>query len=437
MAKKKVRVYKDGGYFSYAAGGETGYRKQMGGMPPMTQDSQPDPIHQQKSADFVKKLRTLSQVAIAEKEREFITGLAQDGYTLQQTDIPEHLGPGSNLQPGAITKDYGKIQDSNLKQFTQAYDRSTPDWANPINLIGTGAQRIMSQPDKWQLNLPEGQDQQDLFKQFVNPSYGNVNLNDFEIQDVEKNGKNRTLNYKATGSQEYVGPDFYPNAVQPFIPTMQGFQDGGNFPGAGIFNSDMFANLYGDVENLETGDPNESINNMGTSHGFMKFLGDLNTDVANQTGTQGPQYDAMGVTGDRTVTDQGQLELEKVSKFKQATDENPYLLPSGMIAGMQLAANVGNLDDRAAQERNIRERTSNVHRLFQAQGSDRGDYLSNVPGVGNFLKPDQHTRMGYDTKVAQDGYQVDGGYNVGDEVDMRPEQIEQLIADGYQLEYLD
>ena len=72
-----------------------------------------------------------------------------------------------------------------------------------------------------------------------------------------------------------------------------------------------------------------------------------------------------------------------------------------------------------------------MHRLFQAEASDRGDYLANVPGIGDHLKPDQHTRMGFDTKVAQDGYQV------GDELQLRQDQIEQLIADGYQLEYLD
>ena len=42
-----------------------------------------------------------------------IRGIAQDGYSMMKTNIPEHLDWGRNLQPGAITNDYGRKKDPN------------------------------------------------------------------------------------------------------------------------------------------------------------------------------------------------------------------------------------------------------------------------------------------------------------------------------------
>jgi hypothetical protein len=59
--------------------------------------------------------------------------------------------------------------------------------------------------------------------------------------------------------------------------------------------------------------------------------------------------------------------------------------------------------------------------------------MANVPGFGNELKPDEHTRWGRDTKVAQDG----GEMSVGQETELSDEEIQRLLAQGYKLEFLD
>lgn len=213
-----------------------------------------------------------------------------------------------------------------------------------------------------------------------------------------------------------------------YVPKAQVGIHGNNgvwFPGQDVFNTDAY-----NPTNL---DPAQ----MQTTHGYMDFMHNLNTEVAQNTGTQVPEYDPMGVNsdipGDREVTDQVQLELEKQGRLKTAMERNPYLASDMAIGAMKLATNIGSLDEQAERERAIRERVSNVHRQFQAQGADRGDYMVNVPGVGDFLKPDQHTRMGYNTKVAQMG----GEFDMDDEVELTEEQIQDLIRKGYALEFID
>ena len=251
-----------------------------------------------------------------------------------------------------------------------------------------------------------------------------------------------------------VDPNYVPNQNQDlnkFIKNNQGlfdaignFQRGGYMPKAqeglnGVWFPDSNPQMYGS-EWMQ--DPNNFGQNpdLGTTHGSMDWLNNLNQGIANQTGNPdaAPEYDPLGVDSnapdelqDRTVEEDGEIFLKRQSRFKTADQNNPYLATQASIAGMQLATNIGNLDDRFAQEAGIRERVSNVHRTFGTKGADRGDYMANVPGMGDFLKPNQHTRMGYDTKVAQDGAQI------GEEMDLRQDEIEALIAQGYELEYLD
>ena len=72
--KKKCRVYKKTG--------NTPKHLQKGG-PAMTQDSQPDPVYEQRNANFLNFLKTTSQDAVAkqqlDQQKEMTRGYAQDG----------------------------------------------------------------------------------------------------------------------------------------------------------------------------------------------------------------------------------------------------------------------------------------------------------------------------------------------------------------------
>jgi hypothetical protein len=108
-------------------------------------------------------------------------------------------------------------------------------------------------------------------------------------------------------------------------------------------------------------------------------------------------------------------------------------IAQGAIAGMRLAEGLFSMGDRMREEEKLKARFSNVFETHGTAGTDRGDYMVNVPGVGDPLKPNQHTRMGYNTKIAQDG----GAYEIDDELELTEEQINNLVAQGYNLEYLD
>lgn len=515
--KKKVRVYGFGGVPQAKCGGEHKTKMEAGGPVKQTQDSTDDNVPQQKTANFVDWLRNSTEASLLkqtiEQQQNLIRGIAQDGYSMMKTNIPEHLDWGRNLQPGAITNDYGRKKDPNAGLWAAQMEKDKLDWTSPLNTMSNMVTQVFSKPEKWELDLKKGQKQVDLFQGYNQEGYATPQLSTLDITGVKRDGNKRTLTYKATGTQDYLGTPKDPNAKtyygQPPVkeptytsPSYPGDDVSSNtvhgqmnfmsnlnqevnqknaenyiqFPGfdGNPFNLrkdaldgswaeknpeliKMLGNFaYGGIPKAQYGNfpdlatyitqsqdynmlnqypQNADPAAMGTTHGMMDFLHNMNTQVAQNTGTEVPQYEAMGaptpVPGDRNISEEGTLDLRKVSRWEQAQEKNPYLASQTMIAGMQLLGNIGSLDERAAQEAAIRERVSNVHRLYGTQGADRGDYMVNTPGVGDFLKPDQHTRMGYNTKVAQMGYQID------DEVDLSEEEIEQLIAQGYNLEFLD
>jgi len=121
------------------------------------------------------------------------------------------------------------------------------------------------------------------------------------------------------------------------------------------------------------------------------------------------------------------------AKEQTQGSENPYFFPQAVIAGTKAVAGFKNRLDTNSQQEYDAKQFSDVFNYNDVAGSDRGDYMANVPGIGDFLKPDQNVRKGYNTKTAQDG----GEYNVDDEVELSEAQINNLIAQGYNLEYLD
>jgi hypothetical protein len=80
----------------------------------------------------------------------------------------------------------------------------------------------------------------------------------------------------------------------------------------------------------------------------------------------------------------------------------------GMITTMKGATSFGNWISGTAQqaEKDFRRKVSDVFETHDVAGSDRGDYMVNVPGVGSDFRPDEHTRMGYNTKIAQIGIEI-------------------------------
>lgn len=110
-------------------------------------------------------------------------------------------------------------------------------------------------------------------------------------------------------------------------------------------------------------------------------------------------------------------------------------IAQGMITGINAGAAFGDLlsGKNADAERQFKAKASDPFRTNATAPSDRGDYMANVPGIGNNFRPDEHTRMGYNTKIAQEG----GEHNLDDEMELSEAEINNLIAQGYNLEYLD
>ena len=94
------------------------------------------------------------------------------------------------------------------------------------------------------------------------------------------------------------------------------------------------------------------------------------------------------------------------AKEQTQGSENPYFFPQAVIAGTKAVTGLKRGIDRVSEEQYFNDQFSDVFNYNDVAGSDRGDYMANVPGIGDFLKPDQNVRKGYNTKTAQDGIAV-------------------------------
>lgn len=101
------------------------------------------------------------------------------------------------------------------------------------------------------------------------------------------------------------------------------------------------------------------------------------------------------------------------------------------LAAAGILTSIGRMDEAEAERQRLERQFGDVFQFNDVSRADRGDYLANVPGIGTNFRPDQTTLMGYNTKVAQKGYEVD------QEIELSEAEINNLIAQGYNLEYLD
>ena len=112
--------------------------------------------------------------------------------------------------------------------------------------------------------------------------------------------------------------------------------------------------------------------------------------------------------------------------------DKPYV-PWGDITrtGMDIASFIGNRDERRNEQARVDERMSNVHRFNPTNKNvNRGDYLINTKKTGEYFRPNEHTRFGY-------GNNAQNGMEVNSEQELTESEIADLLAQGYQLEYLD
>jgi len=164
----------------------------------------------------------------------------------------------------------------------------------------------------------------------------------------------------------------------------------------------------------------------------MQLSKDARADELIQfpTRTLDPQADFV-TNPSNPVQEPGQGFGNKAKGFMQEQfGNNPYLPSEALNVGLAGLSRFTNRREEAKREEELRTSFSNVHELFGSTEQDRGDYMVNLPGVGDPLRPDEHVRKGFNTKVARDGMEV------GAEMDMDEEEIERLKAQGYDIEIL-
>ena len=202
--KKKCRVYKKTG--------NTPKHLQKGG-PAMTQDSQPDPVYEQRNANFLNFLKTTSQDAVAkqqlDQQKEMTRGYAQDGQEEKDkkdgTYIPEYLDKGNITRPGAKMNDYGYLDNSNMNAFIGDYQNSRPDWGGSFfGLLGAANK---TKKNMFKMELEDGQTQQNFFKDPTDIDYDQTTLDKLDFTGYKKagrRGKDRVLSYTAEGTSKYI-----------------------------------------------------------------------------------------------------------------------------------------------------------------------------------------------------------------------------------------
>ena len=129
---------------------------------------------------------------------------------------------------------------------------------------------------------------------------------------------------------------------------------------------------------------------------------------------------------------EGDLILDKQSKLKTLMETSPYAIPTALTQlpkALEMFA-----PGRAEEEAAIAERISDPFRRFNTSGTNRGERGVNAWRIGAHLAPTEHTRKGFDTKTAQAGTEV--GYEEGQELDLSPEELQELMAMGYEFDII-
>lgn len=92
------------------------------------------------------------------------------------------------------------------------------------------------------------------------------------------------------------------------------------------------------------------------------------------------------------------------TKKEERKNRNSFNAALGIIGVGQLGTWLGEIDERNAAEAYRKERESRLSNAVRP--GNHGDYMANVAGVGDYFRPDEHLRKGYNTKIARDGTQV-------------------------------
>lgn len=339
--KKKCRVYKP-------------QSMEHGGQPPMTQDSQPGSIPQEKSNNFLRWIKENSELA----------QLDQELYNMKCGGEYK-----SKMQYGGSPNGYGKLEQTNTQAFEQAYENMMYDPMQDIqtlasNTVNGFGNLFKKEQEPWK---KAGMSSDDYYNKY----YG-----------------------KAQKGIQVVNEVNYPDYGMGFMPE--------------IDNSDYLPN------------------------GGLDFIPETDDKIPSNYQLWKDNL-ALVKEGNKTENQNNLVKQDTQSPYgdEKQKSRNPYAFPQTILAGARLLTGIGEMDERAALEEQINRKFGNVHENYGTMGAERGDYMVNLPGVGDPLKPNQHTRMGYNTKIAQDGLQID------EEMNLTEEQINELIAQGYNLEYLD
>ena len=452
--KKRCRVYKPN---SMQQGGEN---KSV-----MTQDSQKDNIPQEKSNNFMKWLHTASNAAQVKQMMEEDMQMLDAGY-MQYGGTPMYQRGGPNVGD-FIPPNQGNPGDDlgeTVSQFDFSNVNDPTDYLAKINQQSTdaGISRSIDKQaffDQWNTqpqakNLQYGHPDEDTWSPITQnqPSGNPAATSSFKPQtryveptkdrsgyyEGKMTGDND--NWKAISQNRYFKKydknfdqkkydadpaaynkqfnagqsemqNQYNNAqpVQPPVPAggpafasnipLQQFggpimyaQDGASFPG--------IMPLVPEIDDTAWGDNKH--NPYATS--AEAFQGFADQEYANPEDdyTNAPEAQTAQMTPGQSDNNQ----KGKVDRF--GMDPRNTNIAQGMISGMKVGTSIGNFlsGKNAEEERRFKAKASDPFRTHGVAGSDRGDYMANVPGIGNNFRPDDHTRAGYNTKMAQDGLAV-------------------------------
>jgi len=347
--------------------------KQKGGEPTMTQDSQHDPVYLEKTNNFMNWLHNSSDAAQVKSQLKADMEAMDNGSFYQ-------VGGNIEQRSGYESGNYGQKEDSNYGMYQQAYQDSNPDFMANLGEIAQNAMGMFTG------------------KKDAQPMNGAI--------------YGDTPNAAPVSSGFGAQPGgFGEGTKKGFQLTNPNFmQQGGGYPGYAL---DLIPEV--DTETVE--------NVFGTNY-------QTEQDYNQQVNPNDMKEFVPGGPDDPFQEDKKRNIFSSDPYKSNARHQNEA---QGMIAGMNVLTGIGNYADRRKQEEELKNRFSNVFQTHGTAGADRGDYLANAPGVGTNFKPNQTTLMGYNTKIAQQG----GQYNQDDELELSEAEINNLIAQGYNLEYLD
>lgn len=416
--------------------------------PTQTQDSQNNPVHEEITNNFMSWIRNSDKKVKEKAMLEEDIARANAG----EFAIGGNIAPTIDERSGYESGDYG-FQPN---RYLAAAEAATSNMPGIMEHILTTAQGIDAMSPMFKGNKNKQPNKPITSNPLTNngQSIDGIPDSGFGSEPKDMFGKQTDTSFGRPNALDVNLDDSFNKPVEKFNPYMIKAEDGISFPGDDIYDLDtMYTDTSGNAfSNFmeEIGpDPEMEIN----SENQYQTAADYNAEQSKGFNLDEDPYAGMSWRKERRHIQKQYRRDDRVAAGKPAEGKFANFFKGdpnksnaqhqnearGMITTGKGLTGIFGYGQQRRDDKEAKLKASNIYEFTKVQDDDKGGYLANAPGIGTNFRPDDTTFMGHNTMISQEGGAIftDEEYQIDGEYDLPESKVKDLIAQGYELEYLD